>query len=296
MREVVLDTETTGIDPAAGHRIVEIGAVELVNHIPSGRRFQRYLNPERDMPQDAERVHGLTRAFLAKHRRFAQEADEVLAFIGEAKLVMHNAPFDLGFLNAELERIHRSPIPVERTVDTLTIARRKYPGAPASLDALCRRFGIDRSMREKHGALLDAELLTEVYLELTGGRQPGLALQRAAPSSHAAPAPRADRAARPPRRARTPPPRPRRRLMRPSSRRSRTRSGTAERRWGGRRACQPIRAITPPSTGSATPVMKRPASEARKSEAWATSQALPMPPLRGLQVSRVAAISSRGLP
>ena len=199
MREVVLDTETTGIDPAAGHRIVEIGAVELVNHIPSGRRFQRYLNPERDMPQDAERVHGLTRAFLAKHRRFAQEADEVLAFIGEAKLVMHNAPFDLGFLNAELERIHRSPIPVERTVDTLTIARRKYPGAPASLDALCRRFGIDRSMREKHGALLDAELLTEVYLELTGGRQPGLALQRAVPSSNAAPAPRADRAARPPR-------------------------------------------------------------------------------------------------
>ena len=199
MREVVLDTETTGIDPAAGHRIVEIGAVELVNHIPSGRRFQRYLDPERDMPQDAERVHGLTRAFLAKHRRFAQEADDLLAFIGEAKLVMHNAPFDLGFLNAELERIRRSPIPVERTVDTLTIARRKFPGAPASLDALCRRFGIDRSMREKHGALLDAELLTEVYLELTGGRQPGLELQRAVPSAHAAPTPAADHASRPPR-------------------------------------------------------------------------------------------------
>ena len=199
MREVVLDTETTGIDPAAGHRVVEIGAVELVNHIPSGRRFQRYLNPERDMPQDAERVHGLTRAFLAKHRRFAQEADDLLAFIGEAKLVMHNAPFDLGFLNAELERIRRAPIPVERTVDTLTIARRKYPGAPASLDALCRRFGVDRSMREKHGALLDAELLTEVYLELTGGRQPGLELQRAVPQAHAAPAPAANRAARPPR-------------------------------------------------------------------------------------------------
>ena len=199
MREVVLDTETTGIDPGAGHRIVEIGAVELINHIPSGRRFQRYLNPERDMPQDAERVHGLTRDFLAKHRRFAEEADDVLAFIGEAKLVMHNAPFDLGFLNAELERIRRSPIPVERTVDTLTIARRKYPGAPASLDALCRRFGIDRSMREKHGALLDAELLTEVYLELTGGRQPGLELQRAVPPANAAPTPAVDRAARPPR-------------------------------------------------------------------------------------------------
>ena len=198
MREVVLDTETTGLEPAEGHRIVEVGAVELVNHIPSGRRFQRYLDPERDMPEGAERVHGLTRAFLAKHRRFAEEAEAILAFIGDAKLVMHNAPFDLGFLNAELGRIGKAPIPVERTVDTLTIARRKYPGAPASLDALCKRFGIDRSMREKHGALLDAELLTEVYLELTGGRQPGLELQRAVPPPHAAPAPRAD-PARPPR-------------------------------------------------------------------------------------------------
>ena len=199
MREVVLDTETTGIDPASGHRVVEIGAVELVNHIPSGRRFQRYLNPERDMPEDAERVHGLSRAFLAKYRRFADEADEFLTFIGDAKLVMHNAPFDLGFLNAELERIRRAPIPAERTVDTLSIARRKYPGAPASLDALCKRFGIDRSMREKHGALLDAELLTEVYLELTGGRQPGLELQRAAPARGALPEAPAERAARSPR-------------------------------------------------------------------------------------------------
>ena len=198
MREVVLDTETTGLEPAEGHRIVEVGAVELVNHIPSGRRFQRYLDPERDMPEGAERVHGLTRVFLAKHRRFAEEAEAILAFIGDAKLVMHNAPFDLGFLNAELERIGRAPIPVERTVDTLAIARRKFPGAPASLDALCKRFGIDRSMREKHGALLDAELLTEVYLELTGGRQPGLELQRAVPPPHAAPTPRAD-PARPPR-------------------------------------------------------------------------------------------------
>ena len=199
MREVVLDTETTGLEPGQGHRIVEVGAVELVNHIPSGRRFQRYLDPERDMPEGAERVHGLTRDFLARHRRFAEEADAILAFVGEAKLVMHNAPFDLGFLNAELERIGKPPIPAERTVDTLTIARRKFPGAPASLDALCKRFGIDRSMREKHGALLDAELLTEVYLELTGGRQPGLELQRAAPMPDAALTPRADRAARTPR-------------------------------------------------------------------------------------------------
>ncbi len=193
MREVVLDTETTGLEPAAGHRIVEIGAVELVNHIPSGRRFQRYLDPERDMPEDAERVHGLTRAFLAGHKRFADEVDAVLAFIGDAKLVMHNASFDLGFLNAELERIARPPIPASRTVDTLALARRKYPGAPASLDALCKRFGVDRSAREKHGALLDAELLTEVYLELTGGRQPGLGLQQAAAPQGAAPAPRAAR-------------------------------------------------------------------------------------------------------
>ena len=199
MREVVLDTETTGLEPAEGHRVVEVGAVELVNHIPSGRRFQRYLDPERDMPEGAERVHGLSRDFLAKHRRFAEEVDAILDFIGDAKLVMHNAPFDLGFLNAELERIGRPPIPVERTLDTLAIARRKFPGAPASLDALCKRFGIDRSMREKHGALLDAELLTEVYLELTGGRQPGLELQRAVPAQGAAPASRASRAARQPR-------------------------------------------------------------------------------------------------
>ncbi len=197
MREVVLDTETTGLDPASGHRIVEIGAVELVNHIPSGKRFQRYLDPERDMPEDAERVHGLTRAFLAGHKRFAEEADAMLAFIGDAKLVMHNATFDLGFLNAELERIDRPPIPVAQTVDTLALARRKYPGAPASLDALCKRFGVDRSAREKHGALLDAELLTEVYLELIGGRQPGLELQRAARAPGAAPAPGAARSRTP---------------------------------------------------------------------------------------------------
>ena len=197
MREVVLDTETTGLEPSVGHRIVEVGAVELINHIPSGKRFQRYLDPERDMPEDAERVHGLSRSFLAGHRRFAEEADAILAFIGDAKLVMHNATFDLGFLNAELERIDRPPIPPGRTVDTLALARRKYPGAPASLDALCKRFGVDRSRREKHGALLDAELLTEVYLELIGGRQPGLELQRAAPQPVATPAQRAARARTP---------------------------------------------------------------------------------------------------
>ena len=199
MREVVLDTETTGLEPAQGHRVVEVGAVELVNHIPSGRSFRRYLDPERDMPEDAERVHGLTRAFLAGHRRFAEEADALLAFIGDAKLVMHNAPFDLGFLNAELERIGKPPIPPARTLDTLALARRKYPGAPASLDALCKRFGIDRSAREKHGALLDAELLTEVYLELIGGRQPALGLQRtaAAAAPDAAGTPRAARARTP---------------------------------------------------------------------------------------------------
>ena len=198
MREVVLDTETTGLEPAHGHRVVEVGAVELVNHIPSGKSFQRYLDPERDMPEDAERVHGLTRAFLAGHRRFAEEADALLAFIGDAKLVMHNASFDLGFLNAELERIDKPPIPPARTLDTLALARRKYPGAPASLDALCKRFGIDRSAREKHGALLDAALLTEVYLELIGGRQPRLELQRtAAAAPDAAGTPRAARARTP---------------------------------------------------------------------------------------------------
>ncbi len=198
MREVVLDTETTGLEPAQGHRVVEVGAVELVNHIPSGKSFQRYLDPERDMPEDAERVHGLTRAFLSGHRRFAEEADALLAFIGDAKLVMHNAPFDLGFLNAELERIGKPPIPPARTLDTLALARRKYPGAPASLDALCKRFGVDRSAREKHGALLDAALLTEVYLELIGGRQPALGLQRmAAAAPDAAGTPRVARARTP---------------------------------------------------------------------------------------------------
>jgi DNA polymerase-3 subunit epsilon len=179
MREVVLDTETTGLEPSAGHRIVEIGCTELIQHIPTGETFQRYVDPERDMPIEAERVHGLTRAFLADQPRFSEIADDFLAFIGDDRLVIHNASFDLGFINAELERIGKPPIAPSRAIDTVSLARRKFPGAPASLDALCRRFGIDLSSRSKHGALLDAELLTEVYLELIGGRQPGLGLSRA---------------------------------------------------------------------------------------------------------------------
>lgn len=175
MREIVLDTETTGLDPLTGHRIVEIACIELVNKLPTGRHFQTYVNPERDMPADAEAVHGLTSAFLADKPRFAEIVDQLLEFIGDATLVIHNAEFDLAFLNAELARCDRPPLG-HRIVDTLQIARRKFPGAQASLDALCRRFAIDNSARTKHGALLDAELLAEVYLELVGGRQAGLDL------------------------------------------------------------------------------------------------------------------------
>lgn len=175
MREIVLDTETTGLD-AADHRIVEIGCVELFNHVPTGEVFQRYVNPGRDMPEEAQRVHGLSSAFLSDKPNFAAIAEEFLAFVGGTRLVIHNAAFDLGFLNAELARVGRGPIPTEQAVDTVALARRKYPGAPANLDALCRRFAIDNSARTKHGALLDAELLAEVYLELLGGRQPGLVL------------------------------------------------------------------------------------------------------------------------
>ncbi len=197
MREVVLDTETTGLDPRAGHRIVEIGCVELTNQIPTGQAFQTYVNPERDMPEEAERVHGLTGRFLADKPLFAAVADAFLAFVGDAKLVIHNAAFDIGFLNAELDRLGRAPIAMSRAVDTVTLARRKFPGAPASLDALCRRFGIDASARVKHGALLDAELLAEVYLELIGGRQPGLvfAVPTVATSAPHAPAPASERRA-----------------------------------------------------------------------------------------------------
>jgi DNA polymerase III subunit epsilon len=171
MREVVLDTETTGLDPADGHRIIEIGCVELVDHFPTGRSWQCYLNPERDMPAEAERVHGISGAFLADKPLFSVVAGELMEFLGDAPLVIHNAAFDLKFLNAELTRIEREPIPAARAIDTIDIAKMKFPGARYSLDELCKRFGIDLTERSKHGALLDAELLAQVYLELVGGRQ-----------------------------------------------------------------------------------------------------------------------------
>jgi len=201
MREVVLDTETTGLDPSSGHRVVEIGCVELVNHVASGESFHCYINPKRAMPAKAERVHGLSDAFLADKPEFEAVADGFVDFIGDAPLIIHNAAFDLGFLNMELARLSRDPIPAERATDTVKLARRKFPGAPANLDALCRRFGIDLSARSKHGALLDAELLAEVYLELVGGRQPGLTLaasETAAQTDTAATASTRE-AARPPR-------------------------------------------------------------------------------------------------
>jgi DNA polymerase III subunit epsilon len=175
MREVVLDTETTGLDPADGHRLVEIACIELFNHVPTGRALHRYLNPQRDMPAEALAVHGLTAEFLARHPPFGAVADELLAFIGDDRLIIHNAEFDLRFLNAELGRLARPPVRCE-IEDTLILARRRYPGAQASLDALCRRFAIDLSGRSKHSAKLDCDLLAAVYLELIGGRQPGLDL------------------------------------------------------------------------------------------------------------------------
>ncbi len=176
MREIVLDTETTGLDPLQGHRVVEIGCLELVNHMPTGRTFHVYLNPDRDMPLGAFQVHGLSEEFLSDKPRFPEIVGDFVDFIGEATLIAHNASFDVAFLNAELQRTGRPVIPGERVVDTLALARRKFPGANNSLDALCRRFGVDNSSRTLHGALLDSELLAEVYLELIGGRQPGLVL------------------------------------------------------------------------------------------------------------------------
>jgi DNA polymerase-3 subunit epsilon len=173
MREIVLDTETTGLDPNEGHRIVEIACVELVHHVPTGRKFHRYVNPERDMPEEALAVHGIDAAFLKGQPPFAAVADDLLAFIGSGPLVIHNAEFDLAFLNVELARLGRAPIGCP-FVDTLGLARVRYPGAPASLDALCRRFDIDLSLRVEHGAEIDCGLLAAVYLELLGGRQPGL--------------------------------------------------------------------------------------------------------------------------
>ncbi len=179
MREICLDTETTGLKPEEGHRVIEIGAVELVDKVPTGREYHVYINPERDVPAGAVEVHGLTAEFLADKPPFAEIAEEFLSFVEDATLVIHNAEFDRRFLNAELERLGLPLIPRERCVDTLAIARAKFPGAPCSLDALCRRFAIDNSHRDLHGALIDAKILAEVYLELVGGRQRALGLAEA---------------------------------------------------------------------------------------------------------------------
>jgi len=176
LREVVLDTETTGLDPRSGHRIVEIGCVELINHMATSKHFHKYLNPERDIPEQASVIHGLTEEFLSSQPVFADIAEEFEAFIGDSTLVIHNAEFDLGFINAEREKISQPPIAPDLAIDTVSLARRKFPGAQANLDALCRRFKIDNSDRSLHGALKDARLLAEVYLELIGGRQQNLGL------------------------------------------------------------------------------------------------------------------------
>jgi DNA polymerase-3 subunit epsilon len=176
MREIVFDTETTGLDPTAGDRLVEIGLIELVNHIPTGRSFHRYINPERPMALEALRIHGLDDAFLADKPRFAAVAAELVEFIGDGTLIAHNSAFDMGFLNFELSRVGHSAVPDDRVIDTLMLARRRHPAGPNSLDALCSRYAIDTSRRTFHGALLDAELLAEVYIELIGGRQAALVL------------------------------------------------------------------------------------------------------------------------
>lgn len=198
-REVLLDTETTGLETSLGHRIIEICCLELRNHVPTGRVLHRLVDPGRDIDPDAERVHGISRASLIGQPAFGDIADELLGFLGQDPIVAHNAPFDIGFINAELARLDLAPIDPARAIDTVAIARKRHPGLPANLDALCRRFGIDNSMRTAHNALLDCRLLAEVYLELLGGRQPGLGL---APASRAAA--RATGAAAP--RARTPRP------------------------------------------------------------------------------------------
>jgi len=179
MREVVFDTETTGLDPASGHRVVEIGCVELINLVPSGETFHTYLNPERDVPQSAIDIHGLTTEFLSAHPVFGEVAEAFLEFIGESDLVAHNADFDMRFINWELENAGLPRLPGSRATDTLALSRARFPGAQHSLDALCRRFGIDNSNRSYHGALLDSQILAEVYLELKGGRQAGLELGKA---------------------------------------------------------------------------------------------------------------------
>lgn len=197
MREVVFDTETTGLDPAVGHRLVEFGCVELENHVPTGRTLQGYVNPGRPMPSEAFAIHGLSDEFLAGFPPFADAVDKLLEFLGESPLVIHNADFDMRFLNWELSLLGRPGLPASRAIDTVGLARRRFPGAPASLKALCQRFGIDDSARDLHGALLDARLLADVYLELVGGREPGLAL--AATRRTAAATAAGERPPRPPR-------------------------------------------------------------------------------------------------
>lgn len=186
MREIVFDTETTGLNPATGDRLVEIGCVEIFNRVATGRHYHAYFNPERDMPPEAEAVHGLSATFLSDKPRFADIVEDLLEFIGDSPLVAHNASFDFGFLNHELERCGRPSVCLTRMRDTLALARTRHPGAKHSLDALCVRFGIDRSHRVKHGALLDAQLLAQVYVELTGGRQIGLGLVADKPAASAA--------------------------------------------------------------------------------------------------------------
>jgi DNA polymerase III subunit epsilon len=180
MREIIFDTETTGLDPLAGDRLVEIGCIELVNRFPTGKTFHFYFNPERDMPETAFKIHGLSIEFLKDKPLFAEKAEDLIAFLGDAQLVAHNAMFDLGFLNAELERVGRAAVSRERMIDTLLLARRKHPGGSNRLDDLCLRYQIDNSRRTKHGALLDAELLAEIYVELIGARQASLVLSQSA--------------------------------------------------------------------------------------------------------------------
>ncbi|WP_379922974.1 DNA polymerase III subunit epsilon [Erythrobacter sp. R86502] len=192
MREIIFDTETTGLDPKTGDRMVEIGCVEMIGRVETGRTYHAYFNPDRDMPPEAERVHGLSAAFLATKPRFAETVAELLAFLEDSPLVAHNAGFDFGFLNNELELVGHQPISLDRMVDTVVLARKKHPGAKLSLDALCTRYGIDRSHRVKHGALLDAELLAQVYVELTGGRQIGLGLSALDPAADTAAQPSAN--------------------------------------------------------------------------------------------------------
>ena len=201
MREIVFDTETTGLNPAGGDRMVEIGCIEIVNRVETGRTFHAYFNPERDMPFEAQEVHGLSNLFLSDKPRFSELAEELLDFLADSPLVAHNAGFDFGFLNFELEKCGRSTVSMHRMVDTLTLARTRHPGAKHSLDALCMRFGIDRSHRVKHGALLDAQLLAQVYVELTGGRQIGLSLAvaTAAAAAEAGEQGQVERTVRPPR-------------------------------------------------------------------------------------------------